>query len=180
MLRPANLGYGTAMAREPRLDHPNQRKASSRSTKWVTVLLLLVSALLVTVVTVTGWEALQGAQVVQIAYILLFVLFAFLVARWRSGVLPVIAALAMILAIFAAISGPQWFARDGRGFEETALPAAVLGVITLLVVPVQLLLIGSAMAGFRQKWNVEVEVDDDADGNPYARRGGGSALAAPA
>lgn len=168
------------MARETHLDYPNQRKSSSKTTKWVTVLLLLVSALLVLVVTLGGWEALQGAQVLQIAYILLFVMFAFFVARWRSGVLPVIAALAMILLIFAAIAGPQWFDRDGRGFEETALSAELLGLITLLVVPVQILLIGASMSGFRQKWNVEVEVDDDLDDAPYRRRGGGGAIAAPA
>ena len=157
------------MARETHLDYPNQRKASSRSTKWVTVLLLLLSAVLVTVVTIGGWEALQGAQALQIAYVLLFALLAFFVARWRSGVLPVIAALAMILLIFAAIAGPQWFTRDSRGFEDTGLPPEVLGVITLLLVPLQILLIASAMSGFRQKWNVEVEVDEDA---PYRPRGG--------
>jgi hypothetical protein len=169
------------MAREPHLDYPNQRKASSKTTKWVTVLLLVVTAVLVLIVTLFGWEALQGARVLQIAYILLFLMLAFFVARWRSGVLPVIAALAMILLIFAAISGPQWFDRDGRGFEDTPLPAEVLGVVTLLIVPVQLLLIGAAMNGFRQKWNVEVEVDDDDyDDAHYRRRGGGGAIAAPA
>ncbi len=180
MLPRASLGYATAMPRETHLDYPNQRKSASKTTKWVTVLLLLVSALLVTVVTVGGWEALQGAQVLQIAYILLFVMFAFFVARWRSGVLPVIAALAMILLIFAAIAGPQWFSRDGAGFEDTTLPAGLLGFITLILVPMQVLLIGAAMSGFRQKWNVEVEVDDDVDDARYRRRGGGSALAAPA
>ena len=168
------------MPRESHLDYPNQRKSSSKTTKWVTVGLLLVSALLVTVVTIGGWEALQGAQVLQISYILLYLLFAFFVARWRSGVLPVIAALAMILLIFAAIAGPQWFARDGVGFEDTPLPAELLGAITILVVPVQVLLIGAAMSGFRQKWNVEVEVDDDVDDTAYRRRGGGGAIAAPA
>jgi K+-sensing histidine kinase KdpD len=166
------------MARETHLEHPNRSKSSSRSTKWVTVGLLVLTAVLVLIVTIGGWEALQGAQVVQVAYILLFLLLAFLVARWRSGVLPVIAALAMILLIFAAISGPQWFDRDGRGFADTTLPAELLGFVTLLIVPVQVLLIGAAMSGFRQKWNVEVEVDDDPDHPPYRRHGG--AIAAPA
>ncbi len=166
------------MARETHLEHPNRSKSSSRSTKWVTVGLLVLTAVLVLIVTIGGWEALQGAQVVQVAYILLFLLLAFLVARWRSGVLPVIAALAMILLIFAAISGPQGFDRDGRGFADTTLPAELLGFVTLLIVPVQVLLIGAAMSGFRQKWNVEVEVDDDPDHPPYRRHGG--AIAAPA
>ena len=168
------------MPRESHLDYPNQRKSSSKTTKWVTVALLLVSALLITVVTIGGWEALQGAQVLQISYILLYLLFAFFVARWRSGVLPVIAALAMILLIFAAIAGPQWFARGGDGYDDTPLPAEVLGFITLLLVPLQILLIGAAMSGFRQKWSVEVEVDDDYDDASYRRQGGGGAIAAPA
>ena len=165
--------------REIVLDYPNRRKSSSRTTKAVVVLLLLVSAALVAVVMLGGWKSLQGMQVLTVAYIVVYLLCAFFIARWRSGVLPVVAALAMILAIFAAIAGPQWFARDGRGFEDTAISATVLGLVTLLIVPVQLLLIGSAMSGFRQKWNVEVEVDDDADETRYRRRGGGP-VAAPA
>ena len=35
--------------------------------------------------------------------------------------------------------------------------AGVLGLITLLIVPVQMLLIAFAMRGFRQSWNVELE-----------------------
>jgi len=171
------------MAREKVFDYPNQTKASSKVTKWVTVLLLLVSAALVTIVSLGGWEALQGARVLQITYILLFVLCAFFIARWRSGVLPVVAALAMVLLIFAAIAGPQWFDRDKRGFEDTALAPEVLGLITLLIVPVQVLLIAFSMSGFRQRWNVEVErdADDDADrDDDYDRRRGRGAVAMPA
>ena len=140
-----------------RLEYPNRDKASSKATKAVVVLLTLVSAGLMTIVTVGGWDALQGAKLVQVAYILVYLLVAFYIARWRSGMLPVIAALAMIMLIFAAVSAPEWFARDKDGFDDPALEASVLGMVTVLIIPVQVLLIGFAMSGFRQNWHVEVE-----------------------
>ena len=143
-----------------RLEYPNREKASSKATKAVIVLLTLVSAALMTVVTIGGWDALQGAKLVQVAYILIYLLVAFYIARWRSGMLPVIAALATILLIFAAVSAPEWFARDKPGFDDPALEAGVLGMLTVLIVPLQLLLIGFAMSGFRQNWHVEVERRD--------------------
>ncbi len=139
------------------LEYPNREKASSKATKAVVVLLTLVSAALMAIVTVGGWDALQGAKAVQVAYILIYLLVAFYIARWRSGMLPVIAALATILLIFAAVSAPEWFARDKDGFEDPALEAGILGMITILIIPVQVLLIAFAMSGFRQNWRVEVE-----------------------
>ena len=139
------------------LEYPNRDKASSKTVKAVVVLLILVSAALMVIVTIGGWEALQGAKLVQIAYIVIYVLLAYFIARWRSGMLPVIAALATIMLIFAAVSAPAWFDRDKTGFEDPALTASVLGTICLVIVPVQLLLIAFAMSGFRQNWHVEVE-----------------------
>jgi hypothetical protein len=144
-------------ADEPVIEHPNRRKAASRITKVLVVLLLLLSAALVLIVTLGGWDVLQGAKVLQIAYIALYVLMAFLVARWNRGVLPVAAALAIVMLIFAAIAGPAWFERDKAGFAEPSIDAGTLGLVTLLIVPVQALLIVAAMQGFRQAWNVEVE-----------------------
>jgi hypothetical protein len=63
----------------------------------------------------------------------------------------------VLLGIFALVAGPGWFSRDKAGFEEPALSAGLLGVLTLLIVPVQVLLIAFAMRGFNQGWNVEVE-----------------------
>jgi FtsH-binding integral membrane protein len=142
---------------EVRIEHPNREKAASKATKAVVILLLLVSAALVTIVTVGGWDALEGAKPVQIAYILIYLLIAFYVARWNRGVLPVAAALAIVLLIFAAVSAPSWFDRDRTGFADPALDAGLLGLITVLIVPVQALLIAFAMRGFSQEWNVEVE-----------------------
>ena len=144
------------------IEHPNRRKAASKVTKLLIILLLLVSAVLVAIVTIGGWDELQGAKALQVAYIVLYVLMAVLVARWNRGVLPVAAALAIVLLIFAAIAGPAWFDRDKEGFAQTGLDASVLGLVTLLIVPVQALLILAAMSGFRQAWNVEVERHEEA------------------
>jgi hypothetical protein len=83
-------------------------------------------------------------------------------------VLPLIAALAIVLLIFAAVSAPAWFDRDGAGFTDPALPSELLGLLTSLLVPVQLLLIAVAMSGFRQAWNVEVEHAPEPGGDPRA------------
>jgi hypothetical protein len=144
-----------------RIEHPNRRKASSKATRAVVILLLLVSAALVAIVTVGGWSALQGARSLQVAYIGLYLVMAFYVARWNRGVLPVAAALAIVMLIFAAVSGPAWFERDKTGFASPPLDASVLGLVTLLIVPFQALLIAFAMRGFTQEWNVEVERHPD-------------------
>jgi len=164
------------------VEYPNRDKSSSKTVKAVVVLLMLVTAALMTIVTVGGWEALQGAKALQVGYIAVFVIIAYYIARWRSGMLPVAAALATILLIFAAISGPEWFARDKTGFDDPAIPSEVLGLITLIIVPVEVLLIGFAMSGFRQDWHVEVERRrDDAPRRDDRDTGGGtSAGYAPA
>jgi ABC-type uncharacterized transport system permease subunit len=121
------------------------------------VFLLLVSAALALVVTVGGWERLEGGKIFAVAYVVLYLLFAYLVSRWNRGVLPVAAALALILAIFAAIAAPAWFDRAKDGFESPALPEEVLGLLTLLMVPVQVILVAVAMIAFNQNWHVEEE-----------------------
>jgi TRAP-type C4-dicarboxylate transport system permease small subunit len=155
----------------PVIEHPNRRKVASKVTKALVVLLLLVSAALILVVTIGGWDVLEGAKALQIAYVVLDVLIAFLVARWNRGVLPVAAALAIVMLIFAAIAGPQWFERDKEGFAQPALDASVLGLVTLLLVPVQALLILASMQAFRQAWNVEVERRPDSGARPVAQAG---------
>ena len=144
------------------IEHPNRAKASSKATKAIVILLLLVSAGLVLIVTIGGWSALQGAKALQIGYIAVYLVIAFYVARWNRGVLPVAAALAIVLLIFAAVSTPAWFDRDKTGFTNPALDSDLLGLITALIVPVQILLIAFAMQGFAQAWNVEVERRHDA------------------
>jgi hypothetical protein len=137
--------------------HPNRRKASSQLARIVVIALLIVSAAVVLIVALGGWDALEGAKPVQIAYIVVYFVLALFVARWSRGVLPMIAALAIILAIFGAIAAPAWFDRDGPGFTDPTLGADVLGFLCALLVPLQLALIVAAMIAFRQRWNVEAE-----------------------
>src|SRR3954447_23072897 len=139
------------------IEHPNRDKAESKSTKAVVLLLLLVSVGLMLIVTIGGWDTLQGAKPVTVGYILVYLIMAFYVGRWNRGVLPVAAALAILLLIFAAVAVPGWFDRDSDGFAQPAIDAGVLGLITALIIPVQVLLIAFAMRAFNQAWNVEVE-----------------------
>jgi hypothetical protein len=139
------------------VEHPNRAKASSKATRAVVVALLLASALLMLVITIGAWDALVGAKALQVMYIVIYVGIAFLVARWSRGVLPVAAALAIVLFVFALVSVPGWFERDKDGFTDPALAADVVGILVALLVPLQLLLIAFAMRGFQQAWNVEVE-----------------------
>jgi amino acid transporter len=157
------------------LIHPNRDKPESRATKATVVLLLLVSAGLVLIVTLGGWSKLEGAQVVSFAYVIVFVAMAYFVSRWNRGVLPVAAAIAILFAVLAAVAGPAWFERDKEGFDNPALEPSILGLLTLVLVPVQLLLIAFAMRGFQQQWNVEVEVTRE-EAERYRTRGGGGEL----
>jgi amino acid transporter len=155
------------------LIHPNRDKAESKATRAAVVLLLLTSAGLVLVVTLGGWSVLQGAQVVSFAYVAIFVGMAFFVARWNRGVLPVAAAIAILFAVVAAVAAPAWFERDKAGFDNPTLEPSILGLLSLILVAVQLLLIVFAMRGFQQQWNVEVEVTREEAERYRGGRGGG-------
>ncbi|MGH2961725.1 MAG: hypothetical protein ACRDL3_05975 [Solirubrobacterales bacterium] len=155
---------------------PNRQKAETQMTKALVTLVLLISAAMVLIITIGGWERLQsfGVAVMSIIYALLYVLFAFLVARWQRGILPVAAALAIILAIFAAVAAPGWFARAKEGLDSPALPEELIGLLTVLLVPVQLVLIAIALIAFNQNWHVEEErpiggggpIHDEPEGPP--------------
>jgi lysylphosphatidylglycerol synthetase-like protein (DUF2156 family) len=157
------------------LIHPNRDKPESKATKATVVLLLLVSAGLVLIVTLGGWSKLEGAQVVSFAYVIVFVAMAYFVSRWNRGVLPVAATIAILFAVVAAVAGPAWFERDKEGFDNPALEPSILGLLTLILVPVQLLVIAFALRGFQQQWNVEVEVTRE-EAERYRTRGGGGEL----
>ena len=159
------------------ITHPNRDSAAAKATRLAVIFLLLASAGLVVIITIGGWNALEGAKAVQIAYPILYVLMAYYVARWNRGVLPVAAALAIILGIFAAVAGPAWFDRDKAGFTSPALDESILGLLTFLLVPVQVLLIAFAMRGFSQAWNVEVE---EPASRAQRQGGGGAAPQSPA
>jgi hypothetical protein len=144
--------------------HPNRDKAESKATRAVVVLLLLVSALLILIVTLGGWSVLQGAQVVSFAFVVLYLVMAFFIWHWSRGLLPVSAAMAVLMTVFAAVAAPAWFERDKDGLVDPALEPALLGLLTIVLIPISLLLVVSALRGFQQQWNVEVELSaDDAE-----------------
>src|SRR3954471_11957620 len=153
------------------IEHPNRAKASSKVTKAIVVVLLLVSAAMVLIVTVGGWDTLEGAKLLQVAYIVLYIVCAAYIMRWKRGLLPVVAALAIVLLIFAAVSAPAWFDRDKAGLAQPPLDSDVLGVVCALLVPVQVLLIAFAMRAFQQRWNVEVERPRRGPGRPAGDAG---------
>jgi protein-S-isoprenylcysteine O-methyltransferase Ste14 len=152
-----------------RIHHPNREKPQSQATKAVVVLLLLASAALIAIVLIGGFSKMAGAIIVAVAYIIIYLAMAYFVSRWSRGVLPVAAALAIIFTTFAAVAAPAWFARDEPGLEDPLLPAGLLGMLTLVVLAVQILLILFAMRGFQQEWNVEVELRE---GEYYDRESG--------
>jgi protein-S-isoprenylcysteine O-methyltransferase Ste14 len=148
--------------------HPNRDKAESHATRAAVMLLLLTSGGLIAIVTIGGWSRLAGAQVVAVGLVILYLVMAYYVGRWNRGVLPVAAALGVLMAILAGVAGPGWFDRDKSGFSDPTLEPSIIGLLTIILVPVCLLLIAFAMRGFQQKWNVEVEVarEDAERGRP--------------
>jgi hypothetical protein len=146
------------------LVHPNRDKAEAKATKAAVMLLLIVSAALILIVMIGGWSQLQGMQIVAIGYALVYLVMAYFTNKWNRGVLPVAAGMAILFAVVAAVAGPAWFERDKEGFVDPALEPSILGMLTIILIPVQILLIAFAMRGFQQQWNVEVEVPrEDAD-----------------
>jgi low temperature requirement protein LtrA len=136
---------------------PNREKSESKSARALVILLLLISAAVAFVITVGGWERLEGGKIFAVGYVLLYVAFAYFVSRWSRGVLPVAAALAIILAIFCAIAAPAWFGRAKDGLDSPALPEELLGLLALLMVPLQVILVAVALVAFNQNWHVEEE-----------------------
>lgn len=150
--------------------HPNRDKAVCKLTKLVIIGIMLATVGLMLIVTVGGWSKLEGMKPVNFIWMLLYVVVAFYIGRWARGLLPIAAALAILLLIIAAIAtlgfaGTSWFNRSGAAFGPaqslfggTGLSPNLLGTLTLLLIPVELALIVFAMVGFAQGWNVETEV----------------------
>jgi hypothetical protein len=139
---------------------PNREKAGSATAKWLIVLMLLATAILAAIITIGGWSLLKGGSgmgLVCAIYAILYAFFAFLVARWSRGILPLVAALSMILAIFCGVGAGSWFERDKAGFAEAGLSSSVLGTLVIVLGLLQLVLIGFALFGFSQEWHVEEE-----------------------
>jgi hypothetical protein len=151
--------------------YPNREKASSKTVKAIIVLIMLVSVGLMLIVTFGGWSKLQGMKPVNFIWCFAYLIMAFyIMTRWARGLLPITAGLAILLLIMSVIAGTgaagtSWFDRSQAGFGAAqslfgggGLSPDVLGLFTLLIAPVQVLLIFFAMLGFSQAWNVELEV----------------------
>lgn len=168
------------------VDFPNRHKAASKATKSIVVLLLLVSVALMLIVTLGGWSKLEGLKAVNLIWAAVYVIMAIYIARWNRGLLPISAALAILLLILTVIagtgvSGTSWFDRSHAGFAPadsifggTGLSPDTLGLVTILIAPVQALLIFFAMRGFAQGWNVEFEVPEDQVRRKGSASGGSS------
>jgi hypothetical protein len=126
----------------------------------VVVLLLAATAAIAAVVTIGGWSLMQGGGGMGILcaiFAILYAFFAFLVARWNRGILPVVAALSMILAIFCAVGTESWFNRDRQGFDEAVLSSSLLGLLVIVLGLLQIVLVAAALYAFNQEWHVEEE-----------------------
>jgi hypothetical protein len=151
--------------------YPNREKSSSHVTKAIVTLIMLVSVALMLIVTIGGWSKLQGLKPVNFVWILAYLIMAFYIfSRWARGLLPITAGMAILLLMMSVIAGvggagASWFDRSHSGFAGAqslfgtgGLSPDFLGLLTLLIAPVQVFLIFFAMLGFSQSWNVEMEV----------------------
>jgi peptidoglycan/LPS O-acetylase OafA/YrhL len=139
---------------------PNREKPESVTTKFVIVFLLAATAALAIIVSITGFSLISGGTpvaIVSLVYGLLYAFFAFLVARWNRGILPVAAALSILLAIFCAVGADSWFARDKSGFEEGLIPVTLIGLFVIILGLIQILVTAVSLYGFNQEWHVEEE-----------------------
>lgn len=156
--------------------HPNREKATSKATKAITVLLLVVSAAITLIITVGGWSQLQGAKFVAVGFVIVFLVMAYFVAKWNRGVLPLAAGLAIVLGVFAAIAAfgtGSWSDRSSSGYADAALPADLIWLLCIVLIPVLVLLIAFAGRAFAQKWNIEIEMSRDEFERQHRGGGGG-------
>ncbi len=141
-----------------RLRHPNRERASAKATKTVIALLLVSSAVLIAMVLIGGWTTQTGARWMTLAYVIIYSLIAYFVFfRWKRGVLALSAGLALMFAAMVAPGLPGWFERAKDGYSSSLLPAEVLGLLSVLIVMLQVLLVAASILGFQQGWDVEVE-----------------------
>ncbi len=173
--------------------YPNREKASSKLTKLVVFILFLVSAAVMLLICLGGWSKLQGMKPVELAWALIYVILAFYVMlRWSRGGLTIGSGLALLLLMVsiiagAGLTGTSWFQRHSFGygnaqsiFGGTGFGSDTLGTLTVLLAPLQVLLIAAAMLGFTQAWNVETEAPvEEARRRGYRVPPGSAAPAGP-
>lgn len=139
---------------------PNREKSGSQTTRFLAVVLLIVSALLMLIVTIGGWDVLVGGStygIITLVMIAIYVLLAVMTWRWSRGALSLTMALSVLFGILCLVGAESWFARDKSGFLQPALPADLIGLLVVLLIPVQIALLIVASIAFNQEWHVEEE-----------------------
>lgn len=139
---------------------PNRQKAASQTTRFLAVLLLLVSIGLMLIVTLAGWSLLVGGStwgVLSLVFCAVYGLIAWMITRWSRGALSLTIALSVLLAILCAVGAESWFVRARPGFAEGGLPSDLLGLLVVILIPVQVALAVVCAIGFTQEWHVEEE-----------------------
>lgn len=163
---------------------PNREKASCQTTRFVVILLLLVSVALMLIIALGGWEVLNGGArygFMVIAFSAVYLLLAYMVFKWSRGAISLIVALAVLTIIFCAVGAGSWFARDKPGFTEAALPSDLIGVFVLILIPVQIALAVASAIAVNQEWHVEEErpIGSGDEQTSAASSAGPDAAAAP-
>jgi lysylphosphatidylglycerol synthetase-like protein (DUF2156 family) len=154
--------------------YPNRDKSASKMTKAVVALIMLVSVALMLILTIGGWSEFQGLKGVNLVLCALYCLLAYYIfTRWARGLLPIAALFGILMLMLVVVAGTglagtSWFNRSHFGFAPSksmfgskGLPPDLLGLMTVLLIPIQILLIVFAMIGFKQGWSVEKEVPKD-------------------
>jgi hypothetical protein len=167
--------------------HPNRERLICKVTRLFVVLVLLVSVGLMLAVTIGGWSKLEGMTPINFAWSAIYVVIAFFILRWSRGLLPIAAALGVLLLAIAVIAwfglgGTSWYDRSHSAYAGAhalgggaGLSASVLGTLVVLLVPVELVLVVVAIVGFAQGWNVELEVTHE----EVLRRGSKPVISGP-
>ena len=147
------------------ITHPNRNTPESDAARFIVILLFTISIALMLVILLFGWSVLEGQQMTSFAYVIIYGILVWRVSKWARGPLALGAALAIILAILSAIAVPTWVDRDASGYAApegiwggAGLPSTVLGLLTIILVIIQIVLIVACVRAFRQEWQVELEV----------------------
>ena len=146
------------------ITHPNRDKPVVQATRATVVLLLLASAALVLIVTIGGWGLLEPAKPIEIAYVD-HLRHARLLRDALESRRPARGGRACRAAadLRARRRAQLVRARQSR-LRSAVARRQPAGALTLLIAPVQILLVAFAMRGFQQGWNVELERRDPSAG----------------
>lgn len=139
---------------------PNREKTESQTTRFLAVVLLVVSAILMLIVTFGGWDVLVGGStygIISLVMVGVYILLAVMTWRWSRGALSLIMALSVLFGILCAVGAESWFARDKAYFAEAALPSDLIGLLVIILIPVQIALLIVCAIAFNQEWHVEEE-----------------------